>query len=191
MEALIVSITSVALAEIGDKTQLLALVLAARYRRPWPIIAGILLATLANHGIAAELGHWIRALLSPNSLKWAIAISFIAMGLWILIPDKDDDSAARYPYGAFITTLISFFLVEIGDKTQIATILLAAKYHSVLTVVSGTTLGMLAANVPVVLAGGLAAEKLPMKWIRGLTAGIFIVLGVLAAAGGIPGLSIR
>lgn len=183
LEAFIVSATSVALAEIGDKTQLLALVLAARYRRPAPITVGILLATLANHGIAAELGHWLSTLLSPQTLRWAIALSFIAMGLWILVPDKDDDEQANYRYGAFLTTLVSFFLVEIGDKTQIATVLLAAKYDNVPIVVAGTTLGMLAANVPVVLAGGMAASKLPMTLIRSVAAAIFIVLGAIVLFG--------
>jgi putative Ca2+/H+ antiporter (TMEM165/GDT1 family) len=184
LEAFLVSAVSVAIAEIGDKTQLLALVLAARFRRPWPIVAGILLATLANHALAAELGAWLTSLLSPGALKWAVAVSFIAMGLWILIPDKDDATAARYAYGAFVTTLISFFLVEIGDKTQVATVLLAAKYASVPLVVAGTTLGMLAANVPVVLAGDFAAERLPLRYIRLGAAALFIVLGVLAIFAG-------
>jgi putative Ca2+/H+ antiporter (TMEM165/GDT1 family) len=184
LEAFLVSTVSVAIAEIGDKTQLLALVLAARFRRPWPIIAGILLATLANHALAAELGAWLTSLLSPRTLKWLVAASFVAMGLWILIPDKDDGTAARYAYGAFVTTLISFFLVEIGDKTQVATVLLAAKYASVPLVVAGTTLGMLAANVPVVLAGEFAAERLPLRYIRLGAAALFIVLGVLAIFAG-------
>ncbi|HEU4618851.1 MAG TPA: TMEM165/GDT1 family protein, partial [Gammaproteobacteria bacterium] len=119
MEAFLVSAVSVAVAEIGDKTQLLALVLAARFRRPWPIVAGILLATLANHAVAAELGAWLTSLVSPGVLRWAVAGSFIAMGLWLLIPDKEDEAGARFSYGAFLTTLISFFLVEIGDKTQV------------------------------------------------------------------------
>ncbi|HEX5418635.1 MAG TPA: TMEM165/GDT1 family protein [Gammaproteobacteria bacterium] len=184
MEAFLVSAASVAVAEIGDKTQLLALVLAARFRKPWPIVAGILLATALNHGIAAELGAWLTTLLSPQVLRWAVAASFIAMGLWILVPDSGEDAAARYAYGAFLTTLISFFLVEIGDKTQIATVLLAAKYHSVPLVVTGTTVGILAANVPVVLAGGFAAERLPLKLIHGVAAVLFIVLGVLAVLAG-------
>lgn len=184
MEALLVSTVSVALAEIGDKTQLLALVLAARFRRPWPIIAGILLATLVNHGIAAQIGAWISTLLSPELLRWLVAGAFIVMGLWILIPDKEDDAAAKYSYGAFLTTLIAFFLVEIGDKTQIATVVLAAKYEPVWLVVLGTTLGMLAANVPVVLAGHFSAERLPLGLIRTIAAVIFVSLGVLALFGG-------
>lgn len=184
MEALIISTVSVALAEIGDKTQLLALVLAARFRKPWPIIAGILLATLANHGIAAEVGAWISDLLPAWSLRWLVATSFIAMGLWILVPDKDEDAAARYPYGAFLTTLIAFFLVEIGDKTQIATLVLAAKYSPVWLVVAGTTLGILVANVPVVLVGQFAAGRLPLRIIRTIAASLFILMGVLTLLGG-------
>ncbi len=183
VEVLLVSTVSVALAEIGDKTQLLALVLAARFRQPWPIIGGILLATLANHGIAAELGAWIRALLTADAARWLVAASFIAMGLWILRPDADDDAAAGYAYGAFLTTLIAFFLVEIGDKTQIATIVLAARYQPVWLVVVGTTLGMLAANVPVVLAGNWSAERLPLRLIRTVTAAIFVALGIVAVFG--------
>ena len=180
MEAFLVSTVSVALAEIGDKTQLLALVLAARFRKPWPIIAGILIATVANHGLAAGLGAWLSQLFSPEVLRWMVAGSFIAMGLWILVPDKDDDAGARYAYGAFLTTLIAFFLVEIGDKTQIATVVLAAKYDALALVVAGTTLGMLAANVPVVLAGGFAAERLPLRLINVVAALIFIALGILS-----------
>lgn len=180
LETLLFSTVSVALAEIGDKTQLLALVLAARFRKPWPIIAGILLATLVNHGIAAELGAWLSSVLSPQSRRWIIAGSFIVMGLWILIPDKEENAAAKYAYGAFLTTLIAFFLVEIGDKTQIATVVLAAKYADVLMVVLGTTLGMLAANVPAVLAGNFAADKLPLKLIRSIAAATFIALGIFA-----------
>jgi Ca2+/H+ antiporter, TMEM165/GDT1 family len=180
VQALLVSTLSVALAEIGDKTQLLALVLAARFRKPWPIVFGILLATLANHALAAELGAWLSSALSPAILRWIVALSFVVMGLWILVPDKEEDAAAKYNYGAFLTTLIAFFLVEIGDKTQIATVLLAAKYSNVPLVVAGTTVGMLAANVPVVLAGRFAAAKLPLRPIRTIAAVIFIVLGIVA-----------
>jgi putative Ca2+/H+ antiporter (TMEM165/GDT1 family) len=184
LEAFLVSMASVAIAEIGDKTQLLALVLAARFRRPWPIVAGILLATSLNHALAAELGAWLTSMLSPTVLRWAVAASFIAMGLWALIPDEEDAAAARYPYGAFLTTLISFFLVEIGDKTQVATVLLAAKYQHVPLVVMGTTLGMLAANVPVVLAGEFAAERLPLRLVRAGAALLFVAIGVLALFAG-------
>lgn len=185
MEALLISTFSVALAEIGDKTQLLALMLAARFRKPWPIIVGILLATLLNHGIAAEVGAWISSLLSPELQRWLIAGAFVAMGLWILVPDAEEEAAARYPYGAFLTTLVAFFLVEIGDKTQIATVMLAAKYEPVWVVVVGTTLGMLAANVPVVLAGHLSADRLPLRLIRGIAAVVFVTLGILVLTGGL------
>lgn len=185
LDTFLISTVSVALAEIGDKTQLLALVLAARFRKPWPIIAGILLATLANHGIAAEIGGWISRLLDPAVLRWLVAGAFIAMGLWILVPDKEDDAAASYPYGAFLTTLIAFFLVEIGDKTQIATVVLAAKYEPVWIVVLGTTAGMMAANVPVVLAGHFSAERLPLRLIHGIAAAVFISIGVFVLFDGV------
>jgi putative Ca2+/H+ antiporter (TMEM165/GDT1 family) len=184
LEAFLVSTLLVALTEIGDKTQLLALVLAARFRKPCPIIIGILLATLGNHGIAAELGAWISAVLSPPVLRWIIAVSFMVMGLWILVPDKDDTAAQKYQYGAFLTTLIAFFLVEMGDKTQIATVLLAAKHSNIPLVVAGTTIGMLAANGPVVLIGQFAAQRLPLRQIRMVAAIIFILLGLLACFSG-------
>jgi len=185
LETLLVSTVSVALAEIGDKTQLLALVLAARFRKPWPIIAGILLATLANHGIAAEIGDWISELLPSELLRWLVAGAFIAMGVWVLVPDAEDDAAARYPYGAFLTTLIAFFLVEIGDKTQIATVVLAARFEPMWMVVIGTTAGMLAANVPVVLAGHFSADRLPLRLIHAVAAALFIALGVLVLITGV------
>lgn len=180
MEILLISFVSVALAEIGDKTQLLALILAARFRKPWPILAGILVATLANHAIAAEVGALAATLFTPDLLRWAVALSLIAMGAWILIPDKNDDAAAKYHFGPFLTTLVAFFLLEIGDKTQIATVVLSAKYDDLLLVVLGTTLGMLAANAPVVLAGQLTPDRLPLGLIRLLAASVFIVLGCLA-----------
>ena len=180
LESLFISTVSVFVAEIGDKTQLLALVLASRFRKPWAIVAGILLATLANHAIAAELGAWLSSMFAPQTLRWVVAASFIAMGLWVLVPDKDDDAAAKYTYGAFLTTLVAFFLLEMGDKTQIATVVLAAKYSSVPLVVLGTTTGMLAANAPVVFAGSCTADKLPLRLIRTIAATIFVVLGMLA-----------
>lgn len=187
MEALLVSIVSVAFAEIGDKTQLLALVLATRFRKPWPIIGGILVATLVNHGIAAELGAWLSVTITPAVLRWTVALSFLAMGAWILVPDRLDDKPAAYSYGAFVSTLIAFFLVEIGDKTQVATVLLAAKYNAIAWVVVGTTLGMLAANAPVVFAGRYAADKLPLRLVRRVAAALFLLIGVaVAAAGEIP-----
>ncbi|MQM38540.1 putative manganese exporter [wastewater metagenome] len=190
MEAFLISTVSVALAEIGDKTQLLALVLAARFRRPGAIVAAILVATLANHAAAGVAGAWIAALVPPAVQQWLVAVSFVAMGLWLLVPDDDDDAAARYPYGAFLTTLIAFFLVEIGDKTQIATVVLAARYDPLWAVVAGTTVGMLAANVPVVFMGGAAANRLPMRLVHGVAAGLFVVLGALAVPGVLPGVDL-
>jgi Ca2+/H+ antiporter, TMEM165/GDT1 family len=183
MEALLVSTGVVALAEIGDKTQLLALLLAARFRRPVPIILGILVATLANHACAALLGATVAGLLQGELFRWLLGGSFIAMGLWTLVPDKlDDDETKAGPverWGPFLATTVAFFLVEIGDKTQIATIALAAQFHSVLLVTAGTTLGMMAANVPAVLIGGFAAARLPLATIRAVAAGLFIVIGLL------------
>lgn len=179
MSVLLISFVAVALAEIGDKTQLLALVLAARFRKPLPIVAGILVATLANHAIAADFGSWLATLLPEDVLRWLVAAAFFGMGLWVLVPDKDDDAAAKYRFGPFLTTLITFFLAEIGDKTQIATVVLALEYQEVLLVVVGTTLGMLAANVPVVLAGHLTADRLPLRFIRIAAAVTFMLLGVL------------
>jgi putative Ca2+/H+ antiporter (TMEM165/GDT1 family) len=186
MEAFLVSTGVVALAEIGDKTQLLALVLAARFRRPWPIIAGILVATLLNHFLAGAVGAWLANVLGPTALRWILGLSFIAMAVWTLIPDEyPEEEQATTRYGVFVTTLVAFFLVEMGDKTQIATVALAAKYGSLVAVVSGTTLGMLLANVPAVLLGEVAAKKLPMRLVHGVAAAIFLVLGlsVLMGAG--------
>lgn len=183
LDTLLISFVSVALAEIGDKTQLLALILAARFRKPWPILAGILVATLANHAIAAEIGALAASLFTPDLLRWIVALSLIAMGLWILIPDKDEDAAAKYHYGPFLTTLIAFFLLEIGDKTQIATVVLAAKFDNLLMVVLGTTLGMMAANAPAVFIGQMTPDRLPLGLIRLLAAAVFIILGCLALLG--------
>jgi putative Ca2+/H+ antiporter (TMEM165/GDT1 family) len=184
MEAFLVSTGLVALAEIGDKTQLLALVLAARFRRPWPIIAGILVATLANHALAGALGSWLTSVISPQIMRWALGVSFIAMGLWTLKPDKAEEApTSAGTLGVFGTTAAAFFVLEMGDKTQIATVALAAKYASLAAVVAGTTLGMMIANVPAVLIGEAVARKLPMRAIHIVAATIFIVLGVLALAG--------
>jgi len=186
MEALLSSTALVALAEIGDKTQLLALVLAARFRKPLPIVLGILFATLANHALAALLGATAAAWLSGPWFKTAVAIGFIAMGLWTLIPDKlDEDDAPRPRYGAFLTTLVAFFLVEIGDKTQIATIALGARYASVLAVTAGTTLGMLLANVPVVLLGEALIKRVPLKAVRIAAALLFVAMGLWLLASGV------
>ncbi len=184
MEAFFVSTGIVALAEIGDKTQLLAFILAARFRKPVPIILGILVATLLNHGLAGALGAWITTQLSPETLRYGLGISFLAMAAWIMVPDKVDDAEARLSrYGIFATTLVTFFLAEIGDKTQIATIMLAAQYSSLLAVVLGTTAGMMLANVPAVLLGDRIANALPTRWIHGVAAGIFAVLGVATLLG--------
>lgn len=183
LESLFVPTLIVALAEIGDKTQLLALLLAARYRRPWPIIWGIVIATLANHFAAAALGNWVASLLSPATLAWILAGSFVAVAAWTLIPDKldEDEGNTAGRYGPFLATLVAFFLAEMGDKTQVATVMLAAQYDYLSMVVLGTTLGMLIANVPVVLAGNFAADRLPLTLIRRLAALAFLALAVYAA----------
>ncbi|MEX2614556.1 MAG: TMEM165/GDT1 family protein [Alphaproteobacteria bacterium] len=183
MEALIVSATVVAIAEIGDKTQLLALVLAARYRRPLPIIFGILVATLANHGLAAWVGSLVADWLGGDWLRWIIGVSFLAMAVWIMVPDKlDDDRQPPGRFGPFLATLVSFFIVEIGDKTQVATVALAARFNDLLLVTCGTTLGMMLANIPAVLLGDVAATKVPLKLVHGIAACIFAVLGIMALA---------
>lgn len=180
MDAFLVSTGVVALAEIGDKTQLLALVLAAKYRKPIPIIAGILVATLLNHALAGAVGAWLAQQIGPTAMRWILGLSFIAMAIWTLIPDKYEEQDARPPrFGIFVTTALAFFVLEMGDKTQIATVALAAKYSSLLAVVAGTTLGMMLANAPAVLLGEVAARKLPMRLVHGIAAGILLVLGIL------------
>ncbi|TRX74217.1 TMEM165/GDT1 family protein [Pseudomonas mangiferae] len=195
LESLLVPTLVVALAEIGDKTQLLALLLAARFRRPLPIILGMVAATLANHFLAGAVGTWVAGLFSPAALRWILAAAFAAVALWTLIPDKleDDEGARLKRFGPFLTTLVAFFLAEMGDKTQVATVMLAAQYPHFLLVVAGTTLGMLLANVPVVLAGNFAADRLPLTLIRRLAALAFGVLALYAAyealkaGGSLPG----
>ncbi len=180
MHILLVCSGVVALAEIGDKTQLLALVLAARFKKPLPIILGILAATLANHGLAALVGTTLADWLHSDIFKWGLAFSFIAMGLWTLVPDALDGADSKIAQGgAFAATLISFFVVEIGDKTQIATVALAAQYQDIAAVTAGTTLGMMLANVPVVLIGEQAGTRLPMAAIRIAAACTFIALGAM------------
>lgn len=183
MEALISSTLIVALAEMGDKTQLLALLLAARFKKPVPIILAILAATLINHGVSAALGQWLTAVLNPLWMVWILAIGFIAMAAWMLVPDKlgdETDSLKRWQkYGVFGATFILFFIAEIGDKTQIATVALAAKYDSIFLVTLGTTIGMLIANVPAVLIGDRFASRLPVALIHKISALIFLVFGVL------------
>jgi putative Ca2+/H+ antiporter (TMEM165/GDT1 family) len=181
LEAVIVSTGVVALAEMGDKTQLLAFILAARFRRPLPIILGILFATLLNHGLAGALGTWITTIIGPDILRWVLGLSFIAMAVWTLIPDKieDEETQIASKLGVFGATFVTFFLAEMGDKTQIATIALAAHYTAPLMVIVGTTLGMLIADVPAVFLGNKFAEKIPMRLVHSIAAGIFAVMGVL------------
>jgi putative Ca2+/H+ antiporter (TMEM165/GDT1 family) len=182
MEAFLVSTGIVALAEMGDKTQLLSLVLAARFRKPWPIVLGILVATLANHGLAGAAGAWVTTFLGPQVLRWVLGGSFIAMALWMLIPDKlDEGDAPKAPrFGVFGTTLVAFFLAEMGDKTQVATVMLAAQYHAWFTVVIGTTLGMMLANAPVVWFGDRVTRRVPIRIVHRVSAAIFAVLGAAA-----------
>jgi putative Ca2+/H+ antiporter (TMEM165/GDT1 family) len=180
MEAFILSLTSIAIAEMGDRTQLLALVLVARFRKPWPIVAGVLCATLANHGVAGLLGAWFGKLLTPAMLDAAVGVSMIAMALWTLKPDKLDQQATTTSNaGAFIATLVAFFLAEIGDKTQIATVALAAAYPNLIAVIGGTTCGMLVANVPVIFLGNAFAHRLPLRAMHVAAAALFAVLGVI------------
>lgn len=185
MEAFLVSTGIVALAEMGDKTQLLSLVLAARFRKPWPIVLGILVATLANHGLAGAVGSWVTTVMGPDVLRWVLGASFIAMAVWMLIPDKLDDeegdSAPRM--GVFLTTVVVFFLAEMGDKTQIATVMLAAQYNAWFAVVAGTTLGMMLANAPVVWFGDAITKRVPLRMVHIISALIFAVLGVIALSG--------
>jgi putative Ca2+/H+ antiporter (TMEM165/GDT1 family) len=185
VEALFISTGVVALAEIGDKTQLLAFILAARFKKPLPIIAGILCATLLNHGIAGALGAWITATVSPEIMRWILGASFIGMAVWTLIPDKieEEETQVAKQFGVFGATFITFFLAEMGDKTQIATIALAANYASAIMVVIGTTLGMLIADVPAVFVGDRMAKKIPMKLVHSIAAAIFAVLGVATLLG--------
>jgi putative Ca2+/H+ antiporter (TMEM165/GDT1 family) len=191
MEAFFVSTGIVALAEIGDKTQLLAFVLAARFRRPLPIVAAIFVATIANHAFAAAIGAWITSLMGPELLRWVLGASFLAMAAWTLVPDKlDEEETQLARYGVFLTTLIAFFLAEMGDKTQVATVALAARYHSMLAVVAGTTLGMMLANVPAVYFGDRIANKISLKLVHGIAALIFAALGVATLLGAGAGLGV-
>jgi len=186
MEAFLVSTGIVALAEMGDKTQLLSLVLAARFRKPWPIVWGILVATLLNHGLAGALGSWVTTQLGPQALRWVLGGSFLAMAVWILIPDKLDDQEqeAAPHFGIFATTVVAFFIAEMGDKTQVATVMLAAQFNSWFWVVAGTTLGMMLANAPVVWLGDAITRKISLKWVHRSSAVVFAVLGGLALWGG-------
>jgi Ca2+/H+ antiporter, TMEM165/GDT1 family len=181
VEALLVSTGVIALAEIGDKTQLLALMLAARFRAPLPIVLGILVATLANHAFASAVGSWLVGVIGADAMRWILGLSFIAMAVWALIPDSAPQEAKSAPRaGVFVTTVIAFFLVEMGDKTQVATVALAAQFQSMFWVVIGTTLGMLLANVPVVYAGEMLMRKVPLQAVRAFAALTFLALGAYA-----------
>ncbi|WP_333707775.1 TMEM165/GDT1 family protein [Tepidimonas ignava] len=184
-EALWVSTGVVALAEMGDKTQLLALLLAARFRRPWPIVAGIVAATVVNHALAGAVGAWLASAVSPAVLRWGLGLSFLAMAGWMLIPDKVDEDEVRIPprWGVFGATLVAFFLAEMADKTQIATVALTIHYAAPVLVVAGTTLGMLLADVPAVFVGDRLARRIPMKVVHAIAAAVFAVLGVVTLLG--------
>lgn len=185
MESLLVSTGVVALAEIGDKTQLLAFILAARFKKPFPIILGILAATVINHGLAGALGAWITSTISPEVLRWVLGASFIGMAIWTMIPDKieEEETQVAQRFGIFGATFITFFLAEMGDKTQIATVAMAAHYSAPLMVVIGTTLGMLIADVPAVFAGDKLANKIPMKLVHSIAVAVFALLGVATLMG--------
>lgn len=184
MEAFLVSIASVALGELGDKTQLLALILATQLRRPVAVILGVLVSTLANHWLAALAGQWAGSLLSPLLLRWILGISFLALAAWVWIPEKlDDRPHAADSYGAFIVTATAFFMAEMGDKTQIVALALAAKYHNLIAVVTGTTIGMMIVNVPTVLLAEKVTRVVPLKWIRVAAALVYALLGVLTLLG--------
>lgn len=185
MESLLVSAGVVALAEIGDKTQLLAFILAARFKKPVPIVLGILTATLINHGLAGALGAWITSVVSPHIMRWALGLSFLAMAAWTLIPDKieDEETQVAQRLGIFGATFVTFFLAEMGDKTQLATVALAAHYAAPIMVIAGTTLGMLIADVPAVFIGNNFAAKIPMRLVHGIAAAIFAAMGVFTLIG--------
>jgi putative Ca2+/H+ antiporter (TMEM165/GDT1 family) len=184
LEAFLISTGVVALAEIGDKTQILAFILAAKFRKPLPIVLGILAATLANHAFAGALGSWLTTLLTPESLRWVLALSFIGMAIWTLIPDRFEERDARLArLGVFGTTSVAFFLAEMGDKTQVATVALAAQYQALFSVVAGTTLGMMIANVPAVLLGDRIAHRMPVRLVHGIAAAVFAILGLATLLG--------
>lgn len=186
LTAFFVSVAAIAVGEIGDKTQLLALMLALRFRQPWPIVGGILCATLANHALAALVGTWLRHTVDPNVLRWAVALAFFAVAAWALKPDQlEAQVKPATRLGVFAVTFVAFFLAEMGDKTQIATVLLAARYDALPAVIAGTTLGMLIADVPAVFAGKLAADRIPFAALRKVAAAIFIALGIWVLWAGI------
>ncbi|MGK5055012.1 TMEM165/GDT1 family protein [Janthinobacterium sp. RB2P8] len=184
MEAFLISTGIVGLAEIGDKTQLLAFLLAAKFRKPLPIVLAIFVATVANHAFAAAVGAWITSMLGPDVLRWVLGVSFLAMAAWTLIPDKlDEDETKLAKYGVFLTTLIAFFMAEMGDKTQVATVALAARYHDIVSVVLGTTFGMMLANVPAVYLGDKIANRVSLRLVHGIAALVFAMLGVATLLG--------
>ena len=184
MEAFLISTGIVGLAEIGDKTQLLAFLLAAKFRKPLPIVLAIFVATVANHAFAAAVGAWITSMLGPDVLRWVLGVSFLAMAAWTLIPDKlDEDETKLAKYGVFLTTLIAFFMAEMGDKTQVATVALAARYHDIVSVVLGTTFGMMLANVPAVYLGDKIANRVSLRLVHGIAALVFAILGVATLLG--------
>ena len=184
MEAFLISTGIVGLAEIGDKTQLLAFLLAAKFRKPLPIVLAIFVATVANHAFAAAVGAWITSMMGPDVLRWVLGVSFLAMAAWTLIPDKlDEDETKLAKYGVFLTTLIAFFMAEMGDKTQVATVALAARYHDIVSVVLGTTFGMMLANVPAVYLGDKIANRVSLPLVHGIAALVFAVLGVATLLG--------
>jgi putative Ca2+/H+ antiporter (TMEM165/GDT1 family) len=184
MEAFLISTGIVGLAEIGDKTQLLAFLLAAKFRKPLPIVLAIFVATIANHAFAAAVGAWITSMLGPDVLRWVLGVSFLAMAAWTLIPDKlDEDETKLAKYGVFLTTLIAFFMAEMGDKTQVATVALAARYHDIVSVVLGTTFGMMLANVPAVYLGDKIANRVSLRLVHGIAALVFAALGVATLLG--------
>ncbi|MDI3297403.1 TMEM165/GDT1 family protein [Janthinobacterium tructae] len=184
MEAFLISTGIVGLAEIGDKTQLLAFLLAAKFRKPLPIVLAIFVATIANHAFAAAVGAWVTSMLGPDVLRWVLGVSFLAMAAWTLIPDKlDEDETKLAKYGVFLTTLIAFFMAEMGDKTQVATVALAARYHDIVSVVLGTTFGMMLANVPAVYLGDKIANRVSLRLVHGIAALVFAALGVATLLG--------
>ena len=184
MNVFLIAFSTIAIAETGDRTQLLSLVLSAKFRKPWPIIAGIFVATFLNHLIACWLGEWAGKLISPQILRWVLGISFLAVAAWALIPDKmEEDVNTRDAYGVFALAAVTFFLAEMGDKTQIVALALAAKYNDLVAVVAGTTLGMMLVNIPTVLCADRATKWIPLKLVRIVAAGIYAVLGVLTLLG--------
>jgi Ca2+/H+ antiporter, TMEM165/GDT1 family len=184
MDAFTISTASIVVGELGDKTQLLCLILASRLRKPMPIIAGIFVATLLNNLLACLVGEWARTLITPQILKWVLGVSFLAVAAWALIPEKaDEEVKTRRSYGVFVVTAVSFFLAEMGDKTQIVALALAAKYSSLIAVVAGTTLGMMIVNIPTVLFAERAMTWIPVKVVRVIAAAVYALLGILTLLG--------